>query len=202
MAPTSCGIDNPFQDSVGCTTWCTDFGPAVDEAQQRASQYLTRHYVRRARSGWDVGALSVLDVAAYIATRFGEPVTLSRLSMLAYYCLAWHAYWDEGRLFYENFRATEKGIRCEGFAGLKVWSVEAADIPGRPSCVIGAARNSVEALVFEGRGFADAPGHALRAMAMSERPYLEARFRAQVGERPGDLILLPAMVAQCEATSM
>lgn len=126
----------------------------------------------------------IIDVAKYILERKGTMSTM-KLQKLCYYSQAWTLAWDEVPLFNEDFQAWANGPVCrelfEWHRGKFLISTD--DLPqlsGKHDLTLTERETIDKVLEFYG----DKEGHWLSELTHMERPWKEARQKANA--LPGD----------------
>lgn len=126
----------------------------------------------------------IIDVAKYILEKCGTMTTM-KLQKLCYYSQAWHLVWEEVPLFKEDFQAWANGPVCyELFSkhrGHFLISVD--DLPQLCGNNLTATECEIIDMVIEFYG--DKEGHWLSELTHKERPWREARQKANAF--PGDV---------------
>lgn len=128
---------------------------------------------------------SILDVAKYILEKKGYMSTM-KLQKLCYYSQAWTLAWDEVPLFNEDFQAWANGPVCRELFDYHrgQFLIDTYDLPqlcGGHNLSFIERENIDKVLDFYG----DKEGHWLSELTHKERPWKEARQKANV--LPGDL---------------
>lgn len=127
---------------------------------------------------------NIIDVAKYILEEKGTMSTM-KLQKLCYYSQAWTLAWDEVPLFNEDFQAWANGPVCRE---LFDWHrgkflISADDLPqllGKHNLSVTERETVDKVLEFYG----DKEGHWLSELTHKERPWKEARQKANA--LPGD----------------
>lgn len=127
---------------------------------------------------------SIIDTAKYILEKEGSMSTM-KLQKLCYYSQAWTLAWDEIPLFGEDFQAWANGPVCRELFELHKgkFLIEADDLPknnGAKNLSESERENIDKVLGFYG----DKEGHWLSELTHKERPWKEARQKADA--LPGD----------------
>lgn len=127
---------------------------------------------------------SIIDVAKYILERKGAMSTM-KLQKLCYYSQAWTLAWDEVPLFQEDFQAWANGPVCRELFDFHrgQFLISADDLPqlcGKHNLLITECETIDKVLDFYG----DKEGHWLSELTHKERPWKEARQKANA--LPGD----------------
>lgn len=127
---------------------------------------------------------SIVKTAKYILEKMGTMSTM-KLQKLCYYSQAWTLAWDEVPLFNEDFEAWANGPVCRSLFDLHKgkFLINADDLPesSEAECLSDSERENInKVLEFYG----DKEGHWLSELTHKERPWKEARQKANV--LPGD----------------
>lgn len=127
---------------------------------------------------------SIVKTAKYILEKMGTMSTM-KLQKLCYYSQAWTLAWDEVPLFNEDFEAWANGPVCRSLFDLHKgkFLISADDLPesSEAECLSDSERENInKVLEFYG----DKEGHWLSELTHKERPWKEARQKANV--LPGD----------------
>lgn len=127
---------------------------------------------------------SIVKTAKYILEKMGTMSTM-KLQKLCYYSQAWTLAWDEVPLFNEDFEAWANGPVCRSLFDLHKgkFLISADDLPesSEAECLSDSERANInKVLEFYG----DKEGHWLSELTHKERPWKEARQKANV--LPGD----------------
>lgn len=127
---------------------------------------------------------SIIETAKYILEKTGTMSTM-KLQKLCYYSQAWTLAWDEVPLFNEDFEAWANGPVCRSLFDLHKgkFLISADDLPesSEAECLSDSERENInKVLEFYG----DKEGHWLSELTHKERPWKEARQKANV--LPGD----------------
>lgn len=127
---------------------------------------------------------SIVETAKYILEKMGTMSTM-KLQKLCYYSQAWTLAWDEVPLFNEDFEAWANGPVCRSLFDLHKgkFLINADDLPesSEAECLSDSERENInKVLEFYG----DKEGHWLSELTHKERPWKEARQKANV--LPGD----------------
>lgn len=127
---------------------------------------------------------SIVETAKYILEKMGTMSTM-KLQKLCYYSQAWTLAWDEVPLFNEDFEAWANGPVCLSLFDLHKgkFLINADDLPesSEAECLSDSERENInKVLEFYG----DKEGHWLSELTHKERPWKEARQKANV--LPGD----------------
>jgi len=127
---------------------------------------------------------SIAETAKYILEKMGTMSTM-KLQKLCYYSQAWTLAWDEVPLFNEDFEAWANGPVCRSLFDLHKgkFLISADDLPesSEAECLSDSERENInKVLEFYG----DKEGHWLSELTHKERPWKEARQKANV--LPGD----------------
>lgn len=127
---------------------------------------------------------SIVETAKYILEKMGTMSTM-KLQKLCYYSQAWTLAWDEVPLFNEDFEAWANGPVCRSLFDLHKgkFLISADDLPesSEAECLSDSERENInKVLEFYG----DKEGHWLSELTHKERPWKEARQKANV--LPGD----------------
>lgn len=127
---------------------------------------------------------NIVDVARYILQKKGTMSTM-KLQKLCYYSQAWTLAWDEVPLFDEDFQAWANGPVCRELFNLHkgLFLIKADDLPqSSEKYNLSAAEFKTIDKVLEFYG--DKEGHWLSELTHKERPWKEARQKANA--LPGD----------------
>ena len=127
---------------------------------------------------------SIIDVAKYILEQKGTMSTM-KLQKLCYYSQAWTLAWDERPLFEEDFQAWANGPVCRELFELHRgrFLISSDDLPqlcGKHELSVTERETIDKVLEFYG----DKEGHWLSELTHKERPWKEARHKANA--LPGD----------------
>lgn len=127
---------------------------------------------------------NIVDTARYILEKKGTMSTM-KLQKLCYYSQAWTLAWDETPLFDEDFQAWANGPVCRELFDLHKgkFLIGADDLPqfsGEHNLSPAECETIDKVLEFYG----DKEGHWLSELTHKERPWKEARQKANV--LPGD----------------
>ncbi|HAT1764870.1 DUF4065 domain-containing protein [Legionella pneumophila serogroup 1] len=135
---------------------------------------------------------NVFDVAKYILSKTGDLTTM-KLQKLVYYSLAWHATWEDEKLFPEPIEAWINGPICPAlfFMHKGKFSVSDIDINGNISKLSENQKESID-IVLDYYG--DKTSQWLSDLTHAEDPWKQARVGLSPTQRGNNEITLGSMV--------
>lgn len=135
----------------------------------------------------------VLDVARYILEQRGSLTTM-KLQKLVYYSQAWHASWDDERLFPERFEAWINGPICPDlfspFQGRFQISAEEV-VDGDSNNLTDSQKESIDSVL---EYYGDKSSQWLSDLTHAEEPWKKARKGLALNQRGNHEITLGSMV--------
>ena len=151
------------------------------------------------QKGISTTTVSVLDVAEYILEKQGAMTTM-KLQKLVYYSQAWSLVWDEEPLFEEPIEAWANGpiVRKLFEAHRGYFKIYPGIIKGNPHKLNITQRETIDAVL---ESYGPRTSQWLSDLTHSERPWLEARWGMQPGERGSRIISLEAIAEFYEAAA-
>lgn len=138
--------------------------------------------------------VEVFDVAKYILEKLGSMTTM-KLQKLVYYCQAWSLVWDGVPLFEEDFEAWANGPVCPALFEYHrgMFMIDAETLKRGDSSKLNQTQRETIDSVLEFYG--DKDPHWLSLLTHKERPWREARMKANVlpGEPCNEIITKESM---------
>jgi len=129
---------------------------------------------------------TVHDVAAYILSKFDEPITAMKLQKLCYYSQAWHMVWEDRELFPEKIEAWANGpvvrdlyAKHRGQFVVQNWQW------GRPQDLDDGEKESIDVVI---ENYGKLTAQQLSELTHREDPWLIAREGVQDGQRSDQVI--------------